>query len=250
MSTDVNYSDRDGSESKMNRFTSPQEATGATPAPQDTSLTFSCAYCGHGTANPLGVCGPCMVAQSEHYAAPVGLPLHETTGRDALSKALHDERVATNTQRADCWACEAAGSETILDLQKSDSRRDVFAEVSHAMNLVADVWEEDGSDPCRVRISREYANAYRAHAEGYGAPTGSAKFRTDRDASDVPSDVLRRAVLLWAERFQPGDRWDPEDLWDLRAALTGTVEAHPTAHHRRQAANGAALRAPEPTDAP
>lgn len=46
----------------------------------------------------------------------------------------------------------------------------VWAEVSAHLNRVADVWEADGSDPCRVRISREYANAYRAYAEGYGAP--------------------------------------------------------------------------------
>lgn len=47
---------------------------------------------------------------------------------------------------------------------------------------------------------------------------------------------LRRAVLLWAERFTPGDRWDSEDLRDLETALGGTVEAHPTAHWRREQA--------------
>ena len=49
------------------------------------------------------------------------------------------------------------------------------------------------------------------------------------DALDpAPDDVsVRRAVLLWAERFLPGDRWDTEDLRDLRTALGGTVEANP-----------------------
>ena len=63
-------------------------------------------------------------------------------------------------------------------------RAQTFAEVSHAMNLVADIWERDGSDPCRVRITREYANAYRLYAEGHGAPTGSAKFRAALDGAE------------------------------------------------------------------
>jgi hypothetical protein len=66
-------------------------------------------------------------------------------------------------------------------------RTETFAEVAHAMNLVADIWERDGSDPCRVRITREYANAYRLYAEGLGAPTGSAKFRAALDHATRPS---------------------------------------------------------------
>ena len=54
----------------------------------------------------------------------------------------------------------------------ADARRQTFAEVSRALNLVADIWERDGSDSCRVRITREYANAYRLYAEGLGEPTG------------------------------------------------------------------------------
>ena len=59
--------------------------------------------------------------------------------------------------------------------ENTEVRRETFAEVSRAMNLVADIWERDGSDPCRVRITREYANAYRLYAEGLGEPTGSLK---------------------------------------------------------------------------
>lgn len=59
------------------------------------------------------------------------------------------------------------------DVLAEIERRNTFAEVSRAMNRIADVWEQDGSDPCRVRITREYANAYRAYAEGLGEPTGS-----------------------------------------------------------------------------
>ena len=58
-------------------------------------------------------------------------------------------------------------------MSDTDVRRETFAEVSRAMNLVADIWERDGSDPCRVRVTREYANAYRLYAEGLGDPTGS-----------------------------------------------------------------------------
>ena len=43
--------------------------------------------------------------------------------------------------------------------------------------LRADIWERGGSDPSRVRVTREYANAYRLYAKGLGDPTGSAKFR-------------------------------------------------------------------------
>jgi hypothetical protein len=60
-------------------------------------------------------------------------------------------------------------------MNHEDVRRETFAEVSRAMNRVADIWERDGSDPCRVRITREYANAYRLYAEGLGEPTGSAR---------------------------------------------------------------------------
>ena len=93
-----------------------------------------------------------------------------------IEAALHAERVATNTQHVDCWACQAATSPAIA-AALAEERAKTFAEVSHAMNLVADIWERDGSDPCRVRVTREYANAYRLYAEGLGEPTGSAKFR-------------------------------------------------------------------------
>ena len=69
----------------------------------------------------------------------------------------------------------------------AEVRRETFAEVSRAMNLVADIWERDGSDPCRVRITREYANAYRAYAEGFGEPTGSRRRRGKRTSWAGPS---------------------------------------------------------------
>ena len=43
----------------------------------------------------------------------------------------------------------------------------------------------------------------------------------------TPAVDVSSAVLLWAERFLPGDRWDAEDMRDLHAALGGTVEANP-----------------------
>lgn len=57
------------------------------------------------------------------------------------------------------------------------------------------------------------------------------------------ADDVRRAVRLWAERFIPGDRWDPEDAADLDAALSCIVESVPTAHDRRRTVQG------EPSDA-
>lgn len=58
---------------------------------------------------------------------------------------------------------------------QAETRRETFAEASRAMNRVADIWERDGSDRCRVRVNRENANAYRLYAEGLGEPTGSRK---------------------------------------------------------------------------
>lgn len=47
----------------------------------------------------------------------------------ALTKALHDERVAGNTQNVDCWACEAARSFAIAAVM--DSLRRARAHSSH-----------------------------------------------------------------------------------------------------------------------
>ncbi|MGZ4516421.1 MAG: hypothetical protein ACXVXN_00640 [Mycobacteriaceae bacterium] len=58
---------------------------------------------------------------------------------------------------------------------QAEARLETFAEASRAMNRVADIWESDGSDRCRVRVNRENANAYRLYAEGLGQPTGSKK---------------------------------------------------------------------------
>jgi hypothetical protein len=55
----------------------------------------------------------------------------------------------------------------------------------------------------------------------------------DDESNAISADEMRRTVLLWAERFQPGDCWDTEDQRDLEAALTGTVEANPTCHQLR-----------------
>ena len=63
-------------------------------------------------------------------------------------------------------------------------RAEVFAEVARGLNIHADIWEHNGSDPCRVRVARELANAHRAYAEGYGQPAGST-----RAASHISFDV-------------------------------------------------------------
>jgi hypothetical protein len=55
---------------------------------------------------------------------------------------------------------------------------------------------------------------------------------TEQPGEDEPitADQMRRAVLQWASRFIPGDRWDSEDVRDLETALGGTVENR--CHHR------------------
>lgn len=75
-------------------------------------------------------------------------------------------------------------------------RRETFAEVARAMNLVADIWERDGSDPCRVRITREYANAYRVYSEGLGEPTGH-RTRTAINAVR-PNGWFRKMISRWS----------------------------------------------------
>lgn len=47
---------------------------------------------------------------------------------EALSKALHDERVAASTQQIDCWACEAAKSPAVRSLMKALRKARVHAE--------------------------------------------------------------------------------------------------------------------------
>ena len=63
------------------------------------------------------------------------------------------------------------------DVSREDIRREVFAEVAAGLNAHADIFERAGEDPCRVRVTRELANAHRAYAEGYGEPCGSRKRR-------------------------------------------------------------------------
>ena len=95
-----------------------------------------------------------------------------------------------------------------LDEQgRDDARRTAFAEVSRAMNLVADVWERDGSDPCRVRITREYANAYRLYAEGLGEPTG-----TRQAAMGAPSAGLVTVVETPVRTSPPVDQVPPAEV--------------------------------------
>jgi len=48
-----------------------------------------------------------------------------------------------------------------------------------------------------------------------------------------PVAEVVNAVREWAQRFQPGDVWDPEDLRDLDSALWGTVEATPVRRTRK-----------------
>lgn len=45
-------------------------------------------------------------------------------------------------------------------------------------------------------------------------------------AREMRADMFR-GVRAWAERFFPGDRWDPQDALDLESALLGIVEANP-----------------------
>jgi hypothetical protein len=52
----------------------------------------------------------------------------------------------------------------------ADARRQTWADAAATLNDHADVWEPDGTDPCRVRICREMANAFRTYAEGVGLP--------------------------------------------------------------------------------
>jgi len=69
----------------------------------------------------------------------------------------------------------------------------------------------------------------------YGADLGQHLASELENAGLLESvSGLRKAILIWAERFIPGDRWDTEDLHDLESALKGTVESHPTAHWRRE----------------
>jgi hypothetical protein len=61
-------------------------------------------------------------------------------------------------------------------------------------------------------------------------PTRAEAAEQPGEDEPITADQMRRAVLQWASRFIPGDRWDSEDVRDLETALGGTVENR--CHHR------------------
>ncbi|HKU52097.1 MAG TPA: hypothetical protein VJQ25_06500 [Nitrospira sp.] len=68
----------------------------------------------------------------------------------------------------------------VMSVIEEQTRHLIYAEISEMLNNHADIWEEDGSDPCRVRICREWANVYRTYAEGVGVPS-IVTLRKNRD---------------------------------------------------------------------
>lgn len=105
--------------------------------------------------------------------------------------------------------------------ETEDVRAEVFADVAATLNWHADVWQEDGSDPCRVRICREFANAYRTYAEGVGVPSID-NLRRKRNEAEA---ALARVRALAEDERRHLVRWiDGSHLIDLDlllAALDG-----------------------------
>ena len=81
-----------------------------------------------------------------------------------------------------------------------------YAEVAATLNHHADVWEADGTDPCRVRLAREWANAYRTYAEGVGVPSIQT-LREKRDAALAEVERLKEQIAnppWWVEFVELG----------------------------------------------
>lgn len=74
--------------------------------------------------------------------------------------AMHAERSATNTQRVDCWACEAAESEVVQALQKRLhraearlARHDALADWLMTRDEQRAMWRDFFRDQLRLRRS-------------------------------------------------------------------------------------------------
>lgn len=96
-----------------------------------------------------------------------------------------------------------------------------WAIAAATLNDHADVWEADGSDPCRVRICREMANVFRTYAEGVGIPSHQT-MREKRDEARAERDKRQAALDRVLELIDAYPRADSlVSVARVRQAITG-----------------------------
>lgn len=118
-------------------------------------------------------------------------------------------------------------------------REQAFRDAEHALRRHAQVWEEDGTDPCRVRISVQHAESLEAWADGIASPDGpAAMWRAHLTAvADAPPDPTHGSID--PDIRAKVDEWGGPGLpLGTRTAVENTLQA------RR---DGGALGLPDPT---
>ena len=151
--------------------------------------------------------------------------------------AAHDK--ALREQIADDLRIEALNEDPdIPDTYREGVRDGLMRGVDIARGEEQTMSEREEYTPSMDEIKRWYAGAVDEYwcDTGMSMDEGEAAFDRaiathDRALREQIEREMRadmfRGVRAWAERFFPGDRWDPQDALDLESALLGTVEANP-----------------------
>lgn len=94
--------------------------------------------------------------------------------------------------------CRAAVDAAQLAMTRVDEAKALtWMDAATALSDHADVWEEGGGDPCRVRVCRDMAQAFSAYGTGEGQPARTTlirnrdKARSERDAALAKNETLR-----------------------------------------------------------
>lgn len=118
--------------------------------------------------------GMSYVEEIDRLEAEVGrlreVAEHLLAENEVEANEVHHVRAALARVQAETWAVAAT---TLSD---------------HA-----DTWEQDGGDPCRVRVCRDMARAFRTYAEGVGTPAMQT-LRKKRDEARKERDEARAAL--------------------------------------------------------
>ena len=95
-------------------------------------------------------------------------------------------------------------------------RKEYTPSMDAVRNRYAQIMKTDGTVAQAISRQKEFDRWLAAHDWAL----------REEIAREMRADMFR-GVRAWAERFSPGDRWDPQDALDLESALLGIVEANP-----------------------
>ena len=127
----------------------------------------------------------------------------DVADQQAVIDAMHAERAEKNTRNVDCWACEAAKSETVAILL--DRLRETQAELARSQSMLIDaeavfdlaVPDNDQQRALwRVILQRKLTDASPNTDGGADAPDGEAM--TAADSSNVrPANPTREECVIF-----------------------------------------------------